>query len=610
MAKYFATPIPGVTFNEAELRIDYPNGSKLQLFGSDKPDRLRGLAFSGVSFDEYGMHPPNVFSEVVSKALADHLGYAIFAGTIKGRNQLYQTYEALKDDDGAFTVWQDINTSLKTEEDASTLMLSRAYADDRELIKKDLMTQEEFDQEWLLSTDAAIKGAYYTTQLAAARKEKRVTRVPYDPALPVDKDWDLGVGDSTVIWFTQSLRSGEVHVIDYYENSGEGIPHYAKVIQEKPYVYGEHWAPHDIRVRELGSGKSRLETAEKHRIKFQVTPNIGVDDGIDAARLLIPRCWFDAEKCSVGLEALTFYRKAFNERLQTFTDKPGRNQLYQTYEALKDDDGAFTVWQDINTSLKTEEDASTLMLSRAYADDRELIKKGLMTQEEFDQEWLLSTDAAIKGAYYTTQLAAARKEKRVTRVPYDPALPVDKDWDLGVGDSTVIWFTQSLRSGEVHVIDYYENSGEGIPHYAKVIQEKPYVYGEHWAPHDIRVRELGSGKSRLETAEKHRIKFQVTPNIGVDDGIDAARLLIPRCWFDAEKCSVGLEALTFYRKAFNERLQTFTDKPLHDWTSHAADAFRGLAVSAKYVVHPEHSEQNGVAKQPFQTEEAPDEDSS
>ena len=114
-----------------------------------------------------------------------------------------------------------------------------------------------------------------------------------------------------------------------------------------------------------------------------------------------------------------------------------------------------------------------------------------------------------------------------------------------------------------------------------MIQEKPYVYGQHWAPHDIRARELGSGKSRLETAEKHRIKFQVTPNIGVDDGIDAARLLIPRCWFDAEKCSVGLEALTFYRKAFNERMQTFTDKPLHDWTSHAADAFRGLAVRHK-----------------------------
>ena len=224
MAKYFAAPIPGVTFNEAELRIDYPNGSKLQLFGSDKPDRLRGLAFSGVSFDEYGMHPPNVFSEVVSKALADHLGYAIFAGTIKGRNQLYQTYDALKDDPSAFTVWQDINESLNTEEDASTLMLSQAMTDDRELITKGLMTQEEFDQEWLLSTDAAIKGSYYTAQLAAAREDGRITRVPYDPALPVDTDWDLGVGDATAIWFSQSLRTGEVRLIDYYENSGEGHP--------------------------------------------------------------------------------------------------------------------------------------------------------------------------------------------------------------------------------------------------------------------------------------------------------------------------------------------------------------------------------------------------
>ena len=109
MLKYFPAPIPGVQFNEAELRVDYPNGSKLQLFGSDKPDRLRGPAFSGVSFDEYGMHPPNVFSEVVSKALADHLGYAIFCGTIKGRNQLWRTHEAFKGQDDAFTLWQDID---------------------------------------------------------------------------------------------------------------------------------------------------------------------------------------------------------------------------------------------------------------------------------------------------------------------------------------------------------------------------------------------------------------------------------------------------------------------------------------------------------------------
>ena len=107
------------------------------------------------------------------------------------------------------------------------------------------------------------------------------------------------------------------------------------------------------------------------------------------------------------------------------------------------------------------------------------------------------------------------------------------------------------------------------------------VYGQHWAPHDIRVRELGTGKSRLETAQSHGINFQVTPNIGVDDGIAAARLLLARCWFDEEKCRPGIEALTFYRKPYNERLQAFTERPLHDWSSHGADAFRGLAVRHK-----------------------------
>jgi hypothetical protein len=221
------------------------------------------------------------------------------------------------------------------------------------------------------------------------------------------------------------------------------------------------------------------------------------------------------------------------------------------------------------------------MLSQAMRDDRELIRKGLMTQGEFDQEWYLSTDAAIKGAYYAAELSKARTEDRITRVPYDPQLPVDTDWDLGIGDSTAIWFTQSLRSGEVRVIDYYENTGEGIPHYARVLREKGYTYGEHWAPHDIRVREFGTGKSRRDTARNLGIDFNIVPNIGLDDGIDAVRLLLPRCWFDDVKCRHGLDALTFYRKAYHERLQQYSDRPVHDQASHGADAFRGLAVRHK-----------------------------
>ncbi len=163
-------------------------------------------------------------------------------------------------------------------------------------------------------------------------------------------------------------------------------------------------------------------------------------------------------------------------------------------------------------------------------------------------------------------------------MPYDPALPVDTDWDLGMADKMVIWFSQSLKSGEVRLIDYYENSGLGIEHYAGVMKERGYSYGEHWAPDDIKVRELGTGKSRLEVAEGFGIKFKVTPKIGLQDGIDAARRLLPRCYFDEGKCETGLECLTHYRKGWNDTLQQFKDEPLHDWASHGADGFRGLAV--------------------------------
>ena len=193
MIRHYTAKIPGVTHNEQKLRTVFPNGARLQLFGADKPDSLRGIGFSGIAFDEYSQHPPTIFGEVISKALADHLGFAIFLGTIKGQNQLYKAYHAGKDDAAWFTVWQDIDQSLRTEEDATTLLLKQAVQDDYALIDKGLMSREEFDQEWYLSTDAAIRGAYYTKQISLARKDGRVTTVPYEPALPVDTNWDIGI---------------------------------------------------------------------------------------------------------------------------------------------------------------------------------------------------------------------------------------------------------------------------------------------------------------------------------------------------------------------------------------------------------------------------------
>lgn len=322
MLKDISRVIPGAKANEAELLVTYPNGNKIQLIGGDKPDSLRGPALSGVSLDEYSQIPAESFTTVLSKALGDHVGYGIFSGTIKGTDQLYQTYEAAKNDPEWFSLWQNVDVSLSTEEGPTLLALARAMEDDRKLIVKGLMTQAEYDQEWFLSAEAAIKGAWYAKEMAEVQASGRVRSVPYDAMLPVDTDWDLGIADKMTIWFSQTLRSGEVRLIDYYEADGEGLPHYIKVLRDKPYVYGHHWGPHDIKVRELGTGKSRLEIAAGLGLKFEVTPDIPLLDGIEATRLFLGKCWFDTEKTATGLNCLRNYRKAFNQRLNEFTSTP------------------------------------------------------------------------------------------------------------------------------------------------------------------------------------------------------------------------------------------------------------------------------------------------
>lgn len=334
--KYYSECIPGVKRNESELLIRYPNGNKLQLFGADNPDAFRGMAFSGLSLDEYSQMLGNVFSEVLSKALADHLGYAIFCGTIKGKDQLFVSYQAAKSSSDWFALWQDIDRSIATEEGVTIKVLETAMEDDRKLVAQGLMTQDEFDQEWFLSTEAAIQGAWYRSEMGAALKQGRICNVPYDPALPVDTDWDLGMVDAMTVVFSQSTRSGEVRIIDYYEAEGEALPHFIKVLREKPYTYGKHYPPHDATVKELGSGKSRVEVARDLGLRFEwPDPNPGVLAGIDAARLLIPRCWFDAKKAERLIECLRQYRKTFNSRLDTFTGVPVHNWASHGADAFR-----------------------------------------------------------------------------------------------------------------------------------------------------------------------------------------------------------------------------------------------------------------------------------
>lgn len=197
-------------------------------------------------------------------------------------------------------------------------------------------------------------------------------------------------------------------------------------------------------------------------------------------------------------------------------------------------------------------------------------------------------EPTVEGAIYAEAIQAARTEGRITGVPYDPTVRVDTWWDLGVADSTAIWFTQDIGR-EIHVIDFYEAQGEGLPHYAGALDKKGYLYGRHTGPHDIQVRELGSGRSRIETAALLGIKFEIMPSIGLEEGIHATRMLFPRLWFDATRCKPGLEALAHYQREYNKRLSEYKSTPVHNWASHASDALRTLGVShraARYKAPP------------------------
>lgn len=188
---------------------------------------------------------------------------------------------------------------------------------------------------------------------------------------------------------------------------------------------------------------------------------------------------------------------------------------------------------------------------------------------------------AQEGTYYARQFEKIYRENRITTVPYEPALPVYTAWDLGVSDDTAIWFFQFFGM-EIRVIDYYENSGEGLPHYATVIDTKNYRYRKHFAPHDISVRELGSGLSRIETARKLGLLFERVPtNIDLPGGIEHCREMLQYCWFDESRTEAGRKALENYKREWNEKHACYQSSPLHDWTSHGADAFRTMAVAWK-----------------------------
>lgn len=230
-----------------------------------------------------------------------------------------------------------------------------------------------------------------------------------------------------------------------------------------------------------------------------------------------------------------------------------------------------------------DEDWTRLMLKASETgllDAKELTDAAkMMSEDEFAQEYECSFEAAVKGAYYGKEINQAEIDGRITSVPYDPRLPVHTAWDLGMADSTVIWFTQTVGA-ETRWIDCLKGEGVALDWYVRQLKDRPYNYGRHYLPHDVQVREMGTGKSRKEVLDGLGLRdIEVGKALPVADGIQALRMLLATSWFDKVKCKEGLEALRMYRREWDDKRQEFRPHPLHDWTSHYADAAREFATN-------------------------------
>ena len=309
--KHYAAPLLASPPNESELRVDLINGSRIRLYGADNADRMRGIYLDGLVGDEIAQWRPSVWGEIMRPCLADRHGWGVFIGTPKGRVGLYDLWAGKNQWDGV----EMFRLMLKASE--TGLIAPEELADARRT-----MTPEQYDQEFECSFEAAIVGSVYGKLMAQAEGDKRITSVPYDPSALVYTGWDLGIGDPTAIWFAQTIGR-ELRLIDYYEASGADMAHYASVLKAKNYNYGGHILPHDAEPKELSSGKSIKEVLHDLGVRpLEVQPVSRREDGINAARLKLPMCWFDTRRCERGIEALKLYRYEYDEKLGTLKNLP------------------------------------------------------------------------------------------------------------------------------------------------------------------------------------------------------------------------------------------------------------------------------------------------
>jgi hypothetical protein len=318
--------------NKTEMKVTFTNGSMYQVVGTDDVNSLVGTNPVGCIFSEYSLHDPGAW-DYLRPILAENGGWALFIYTSRGKNHGYRMYEMARKNKRWHCEKLIAGNEGTKRDDGTPVISDQIIQQERE----EGMTEEMIQQEFYLSFDAPLVGSYFGKQMMFLDSNKRICKVPWDPNLPVHTAWDLGIDDEMVVWFVQEYGM-EVRVIDHWKASGESIISAIRMLRGKDnciikpgerdgthraeYVYGKHYAPHDIVVREMTSGKARIDTAAEHGIRFTVVDKHEVEDGIEACRQLLPMCWFDEELTDRGVQALKSYRKEFDERNKTFKNSP------------------------------------------------------------------------------------------------------------------------------------------------------------------------------------------------------------------------------------------------------------------------------------------------
>jgi phage terminase large subunit len=311
--KEFTKHIPGVTYNESELRLDFlHNNARIMCLSAENPMALKGIYLDWGTLDEYGDINPIVWREVIRPTLIDRQGGMLFIGTVKGRNHFWELFDSkrdLSDPEWFAAMYKASETGIIPQKE---LDLARAS-----------MTEEEYEQEFECDPLAGNVGAYFAREMGKVERVGGISQIPYEPTVLVDTSWDLGINDVTAIWFYQTIR-GHHRFIDYYEVSGHSIPEIAQTLKDKRYRYGTVHLPHDANARDLSTGKTTAQLLYAEGFKrLKVIPKVKQKRlSINAAKMALPHCSFDREKCDRGIKALQQYKRKWDEKTQSFADHP------------------------------------------------------------------------------------------------------------------------------------------------------------------------------------------------------------------------------------------------------------------------------------------------